>query len=54
MMVVDECHNTEIQLGNFIEISISEHFANQVVKIDVPDLRTQYQVLKWIKEVYRP
>jgi ATP-dependent DNA helicase DinG len=54
MMVVDECHNTEVQLGNFIEISISEHFANQVIKIDVPDLKTQYQVLKWVKEVYRP
>jgi len=54
LLVVDECHNAEIELGNFIEISISEHFANQVINIKVPQLTTQYQVLKWLKETYKP
>lgn len=54
LMVIDECHNTEIQLGNFVEIVISEHFANQVLKLKVPNLTTQYQVFKWIVDVYKP
>ena len=54
MMVVDECHNTEIELGNFVEIVISEHFANQVLKLKVPNLSTQYQVFKWIVDIYKP
>ena len=54
MMVVDECHNTEVELGNFIEIVLSEHFCNQVLKLKVPNLTTQYQVFKWIVDVYKP
>ena len=54
MMVVDECHNTEIELGNFVEIVVSEHFANQVLKLKVPNLSTQYQVFKWIVDIYKP
>jgi hypothetical protein len=53
-MVVDECHNTEIELGNFIEIVLSEHFCNQVLKLKVPNLSTQYQVFKWIVDIYKP
>ncbi len=54
MMVVDECHNTEVQLGNFVEIVVSEHFAKQVLKLQIPQLNTQYQVFKWICDVYKP
>jgi Rad3-related DNA helicase len=54
MMVVDECHNTEIQLSNFVEIVVSEHFANQVLKLQVPVMSTQYQVFRWIVDVYKP
>ena len=54
MMVVDECHNTELELGSFVEIVVSEHFANQVLKLQVPNLSTQYQVFKWIVDIYKP
>ena len=54
LLVVDECHNTEIELGNFVEIVVSEHFANQVLKLQVPNLSTEYQVFKWITDIYKP
>jgi len=54
MMVVDECHNTELELGNFVEIVISEHFANQVLKLKIPQLKTQYQVFRWVVDIYKP
>ena len=54
MMVVDECHNTELELGKFVEIVVSEHFSKQVLKLQVPNLSTQYQVFKWIVDIYKP
>ena len=54
MLVIDECHNAELQLGSFVEVSISEQFAKNALKIPIPELKTQYQVFKWITDVYRP
>lgn len=54
MLVIDECHNAELQLGSFVEVSVSEQFAANALKLKIPELTTQYQVFKWITDVYRP
>ena len=54
LMVVDECHNTELQLSKFVEVTISEHFAKNVLKLSIPKMTTQYQVFKWISGTYFP
>lgn len=54
LLVVDECHNTESELSKFIEITVSERFAKSVLKLKFPNKTTQFQAVKWIKEVYYP
>ena len=53
LLVVDECHNTETELGKFIEVSFSEKFARDVLKCKIPKLDTQEAVLDWVKGTYR-
>jgi ATP-dependent DNA helicase DinG len=54
LLVVDEAHNIEGELSKFIDVTISEHFAKRVLKINMPHLRTQYQAIRWIREEYFP
>ncbi len=54
VMVIDECHNVELEMSKFVEVSFTEHFAKSVLKLTVPDLRTQFQVVKWVKDFYMP
>ena len=54
LLVIDEAHNIENELSKFIEVSFSERFAKSVLKINWPNQRTQFQVVKWIKESYYP
>ena len=54
LLVVDECHNVELQLSSFVEVTISEYFATNVLKIKVPQMTTQYQVYKWVEQIYFP
>lgn len=53
LLVVDECHNTETELGKFIEVSFSEKFARDILKCKIPKLDTQEAVLEWVKTTYR-
>lgn len=54
LLVIDECHNTENELSKFIEITVSERFAKSVLKLQFPKQTTQFQAVKWIKDVYYP
>jgi len=54
LMIVDECHNTELQLGSFIDITISENFAKNVLKLNIPTMTTEHQVFTWITKTYKP
>lgn len=54
LLVVDEAHNTDTELCGFIEITMSERFAKQALKIDMPDITTQKQAWRWIAEEYEP
>lgn len=53
LLVVDECHNTEAELGKFIEVSFSEKFARDVLKCKIPKLDSQEAVLDWVKSTYK-
>jgi len=54
MMVVDECHNTEIQLGNFVEVSFSEFFASSKLKLSPPKHNSDKTVINWVIKEYKP
>ena len=54
VLVVDEAHNLEGELSRFIEISVSQHFAKNVLKIRMPELNTQFQAFNWVRDVYLP
>lgn len=52
-ILVSNCHNTETELGKFIEVSFSEKFARDILKCKIPKLDTQEAVLEWVKGPYR-
>jgi len=55
LLVIDECHNTEIQLGRFVEVVITENFAKRVLKLKLPEkLNTMNRVITWITNSYLP
>lgn len=59
LLVVDECHNIEAEIGKFIEVTFSEKFAKDVLKCKTPVLKgdeeTRAQlVFDWIKKTYQP
>lgn len=53
LLVVDECHNTEAELGKFIEVSFSEKFSRDVLKCKIPKLDSQEAVVDWVKGSYK-
>jgi ATP-dependent DNA helicase DinG len=53
MLVIDECHNTETELGKFVEVSFSEKFARDVLKCKIPRLDSQIAVFDWVRSTYR-
>ena len=55
LLVVDEAHNVEDQLSKFVEVTVSQQFAESIVNVEWPkDKKTQFQVFKWIRETYLP
>ena len=55
LLIIDECHNTESELGKFIEVTFSEKFAKEVLKCKLPaKLETQKEIFSWVKKTYQP
>jgi len=54
VLIIDEAHNVENELSKFIEVSISEAFVVKTLKKKMPNIRTQKQAYKWIKNEYLP
>jgi ATP-dependent DNA helicase DinG len=55
LLIVDEAHNIETQIGNFVEVAITENFAKKVLKLKIPDnLTTMKRVVDWVKSAYLP
>jgi ATP-dependent DNA helicase DinG len=52
LLVIDECHNIENELGKFIEVSFSERFARSL-GCKIPKLDTDAAVFEWIKGSYK-
>lgn len=52
LLVVDEAHNTESELGKFIEVTFSEKFAKDIIKCKPPKNDKQISIYEWIKTVY--
>ena len=53
-MVVDECHNVELEMSKFVEVVVTEHFSKTILKLKMPRLTTQFQVVNWVKNTYLP
>jgi len=55
LLVVDECHNIESELGKFVEMSFSVKFAKEVLKCKIPEnLSTQESIFSWVSGTYKP
>jgi Rad3-related DNA helicase len=52
LLVVDEAHNTESELGKFIEVTFSEKFAKDIIKCKPPRNDSQSSIYDWIKTSY--
>lgn len=57
LLVIDECHTVENEIGKFIEVTFSEKFANDVLKckllkLDRNDDARALQVHSWIENSY--
>lgn len=53
MLVIDEAHNTETELGKFIEVTFSEKFSKDVLKCKQPKSIEQSSIYDWITKVYK-
>lgn len=53
LLVIDECHNIENELGKFIEVTFSERFARTTLGCKIPKLDTAAAVLSWIRLGYK-
>jgi len=54
VLVIDEAHNTEQVLSNFVEVGVSQYFAEKIVKCKWPDKVTPINFVKWIENIYQP
>lgn len=54
LLVIDEAHNSDGELGKFIEVTVSERYCKSVLKIKFEKHKTQHQAYTWIRDVYLP
>lgn len=54
VLVVDEAHNLENEIGKFVQFNISEFFAKNSLHIEMPPIKTQFQSMQWIQKEYLP
>jgi ATP-dependent DNA helicase DinG len=53
VLVIDEAHNTDSEMSKFIEVSVSERFAQTVLNLQMPKtLNSERAAFDWIKNVY--
>jgi len=54
LLVIDEAHNTESVLSNFVEMGISQYFAEKIIKVKWPAKVTPVNFVKWVLTDYYP
>ena len=53
VLVIDEAHNIDSEMSKFIEVSVSEKFAQTVLGLQMPKtLNSERAAFNWIKDVY--
>ena len=53
VLVIDEAHNSDSELSKFVEVSVSEKFAQTVLNLQMPKtLNSERAAFDWIKNVY--
>jgi ATP-dependent DNA helicase DinG len=53
VLVIDEAHNCDSEMSKFIEISVSEKFAAQVLNLKMPQsIKDEREAFSWVKDVY--
>ena len=52
LLIVDEAHNIESELGKFIEVTFSEKFAKDIIKCKPPRNDLQPTIYEWIRTTY--
>ena len=53
VLVIDEAHNTDAEMSKFIEVSVSERFAQTVLNLQMPkSLNSERAAFDWVKNVY--
>ena len=54
VLVIDEAHNTESVLSTFVEMGISQYFAEKIIKVNWPAKITPVNFVKWVLTDYYP
>ena len=54
VLVIDEAHNTESVLSTFVEMGISQYFAEKIIKVKWPAKVTPVNFVKWVLTDYYP
>ena len=54
VLVIDEAHNTESVLSTFVEMGISQYFAEKIIKVKWPTKVTPVNFVKWVLTDYYP
>lgn len=54
LLVIDECHNIESALSAFIEVTLSEKFAHDTLKLEWPVIRSETAAIEWLSKTYEP
>lgn len=58
LLVIDECHNIENELGKFIEVTFSEKFSKEVLKCKFPIFGQEKPSINvafnWVTKTYKP
>lgn len=53
VLVIDEAHNTDAEMSKFIEVSVSERFAQTVLNLQMPkSLNSERAAFDWVKNIY--
>jgi len=54
VLVIDEAHNTDIELSKFIEVAVTDKFCKESLRLNMPNFKTQSNAHIWIRDVYVP
>jgi ATP-dependent DNA helicase DinG len=54
VLIIDEAHNTEAVLSKFVEMGVSQYFAEKIIKVKFPQKITPVNFVKWLLSDYYP